>query len=166
MPSRGGHYPRRRGSTDGRVLAPSDAVADTSGVSNRVYAFRSPDPLGTWLRRLLGAQIFVTTFTALDGYLGWRTATFVIYLGDRARPPEIPAWQPPIIGAIAPLVGLATIVVWLTWQHRVRANVWASGIAIRTTPGWAVGWWFVPIGGGVHASDRGRARLSSLGRGR
>ena len=37
-------------------------------------------------------------------------------------------------------------IAFLMWLHRVVANSWALGAHnLRFTPGWAVGWWFVPI---------------------
>lgn len=46
--------------------------------------------------------------------------------------------------------GLAALaiagVAWLVWQHRAHANLTALGAGkLRFTPGWAVGWWFVPF---------------------
>lgn len=41
---------------------------------------------------------------------------------------------------------LATGVAWLVWQHRAHANLWALEVpGLRFTPGWAVGWWFIPF---------------------
>ena len=37
-------------------------------------------------------------------------------------------------------------IAWCVWQHRAHANLWAfARSGLRFTPGWAVGWWFVPI---------------------
>jgi len=48
--------------------------------------------------------------------------------------------------ALGGLVFVATVVVWCIWQHRAQANaVVLSGGGLRFTPGWAVGWWFIPI---------------------
>jgi len=48
--------------------------------------------------------------------------------------------------AIGGLAFLATVIVWCIWQHRAQANaVVLSGGGLRFTPGWAVGWWFIPI---------------------
>ena len=44
------------------------------------------------------------------------------------------------------LVFVATVVVWCIWQHHTQANaILLSGGGTRFTPGWAVGWWFIPI---------------------
>jgi hypothetical protein len=40
----------------------------------------------------------------------------------------------------------ATVVVWLVWQHRSQANLPSLGAqGLKYTPGWAVGWWFIPF---------------------
>ena len=37
-------------------------------------------------------------------------------------------------------------IAWCLWQHRAHANLRAFGRSgLRFTPGWAVGWWFVPV---------------------
>lgn len=41
---------------------------------------------------------------------------------------------------------LAAGLAWLLWQHRAHANLRALGVpGLRFSPGWAVGWWFVPL---------------------
>jgi hypothetical protein len=44
------------------------------------------------------------------------------------------------------LVFVGTGIVWCVWQHRAQRNAieLASG-GLKFTPGWAVGWWFVPL---------------------
>jgi hypothetical protein len=40
----------------------------------------------------------------------------------------------------------ATVVLWLIWQHRAHANLKATGVTgLEYSPGWAVGWWLIPI---------------------
>lgn len=44
------------------------------------------------------------------------------------------------------LLFLATGILWLFWQHRAHRNLRLLGAGnLRFSPGWAVGWWFVPI---------------------
>ena len=44
------------------------------------------------------------------------------------------------------LLYIPTIVLFCVWEHRAAANLPAlGGRELRFTPGWAVGWWFVPI---------------------
>ena len=50
------------------------------------------------------------------------------------------------IGLIQIVVLIATATAFLMWLHRVRRNLTALGVkGLRFTPGWSVGWWFVPI---------------------
>lgn len=49
-------------------------------------------------------------------------------------------------GAVDGLVFVAAVVVWCIWQHHAQQNaIVLSGGGLRFTPGWAVGWWFIPI---------------------
>lgn len=51
-----------------------------------------------------------------------------------------------VIAGLYTLVLLAGIIAFLVWLYRVRSNLPALGIQdARWSPGWAVGWWFVPI---------------------
>ncbi len=44
------------------------------------------------------------------------------------------------------LLFVLTVIFWLLWQHRAQANLTALGVqGLRFTPGWAVGWWFIPF---------------------
>jgi hypothetical protein len=49
--------------------------------------------------------------------------------------------------AVARLLAfLATIVCWLMWQHRAYSNLQRIGSRdTEYTPGWSVGYWFIPI---------------------
>jgi hypothetical protein len=52
-----------------------------------------------------------------------------------------------VIGGVAMLGGfIAAIVVFCCWQYRVSANGRSLGArGMQFTPGWNVGWWFVPF---------------------
>jgi hypothetical protein len=50
------------------------------------------------------------------------------------------------VGVVAALVSLAALVVWLVWQHHSQANLPGLGaMGMKYSPGWAVGWWFIPV---------------------
>jgi hypothetical protein len=50
------------------------------------------------------------------------------------------------VGLIILVVFLVSGILWLVWQYRGHANLYAAGVdRLRITPGWAVGWWFVPF---------------------
>ena len=118
-------------------------MAMASGVDPH-HSFRPSAGLGRWLRILLGASAALSVVTATVSY-GWvRHTRFVIAIGRDVRP-NFPGLYPRPIGALAALLGLATELTWLFWQHRVTRNVWARGRPVKTSPGWAVGWWFIPV---------------------
>ena len=44
------------------------------------------------------------------------------------------------------LVFVGTGIVWCVWQYRAQRNaIELAGGALKFTPGWAVGWWFIPL---------------------
>ncbi len=44
------------------------------------------------------------------------------------------------------LVFIATVVVWLVWQYRAQVNAQhLTTNKLKFSPGWAVGWWFIPF---------------------
>ena len=50
------------------------------------------------------------------------------------------------VGLVILLLFVGSGILWLVWQHRGHANLRAAGVdRLRFTPGWAVGWWFVPF---------------------
>lgn len=50
------------------------------------------------------------------------------------------------VGVVILVVFVATGIAWLVWHHRSQANLQAARVPrLSFTPGWAVGWWFVPI---------------------
>jgi hypothetical protein len=93
---------------------------------------------------LVGTSAAWSVVTAAVSYRWARRRVFVIVLGRGIRP-TFPSLFPRPIGALIALLALATELTWLFWQHRVTQNVWARGLKIKTSPAWAVGWWFVPI---------------------
>jgi Domain of unknown function (DUF4328) len=51
-----------------------------------------------------------------------------------------------LVGVSEVLVNIATAVCFLMWVHRARRNLPALGAdGLKFTPGWTVGWWFVPL---------------------
>ena len=50
------------------------------------------------------------------------------------------------IGGWTLIALLVTAVLWCIWQHRAHSNLRSFGrIGLSYTPGWAVGWWFIPF---------------------
>jgi hypothetical protein len=108
---------------------------------------RSARHLGTAVVVLLGSQI---------GLLLFRGIAFVMRIdllqriqsGDLVTRSEAEASDRLVgVSAILWLLAfIATGIVWLIWQHHAHANARAitdGGTSI--SPGWAVGWWFIPF---------------------
>jgi len=107
--------------------------------------FRPPGRLGTWLRRLMIASVALGLLEQIAFYGRLRSERFVIHVGAATGTNQIPHPFPAPVALVGSLLGWTAIVMWLVWQHRVTENLWALGRPIRTTPGWAVWWWFVPL---------------------
>lgn len=113
--------------------------------------YRDPRRLTQWLCWLLIACIlifFLTGFNALvqalvigairDGSIPSRP---VMVIATEAN-----ALRRGTFDDVAALVLLSTVILWLTWIYRMCANAHAlGGHGLRFTPGWAVGWYLVPI---------------------
>jgi hypothetical protein len=55
-----------------------------------------------------------------------------------------------VVGLLAGGIGIAAIVMWLVWQHGAHSNLAALGASgLKFRPGWAVGWWFIPLANGA-----------------
>lgn len=58
---------------------------------------------------------------------------------------------------------LVTGVIWFVWLYRAVANARAIGRPTEFTPGWAVGWWFVPFANIVRPYQIVRSLMDELG---
>jgi len=106
------------------------------------YAFRDPKGRTTTLKVLLwiGAAVAVValisdfmTLLFLSRYLpgggGWQANQF----------------RQALVGGCQWLLLAITAVVFLMWVHRANTNARLLGAEMKFTPGWAVGWFFIPI---------------------
>lgn len=108
---------------------------------------RSVRGLGTALTLLLGGQV-VLDLLSIAG-LTARIAMLNRFIGggfvsqEEAQMADSRVVAPAIAGLV---VFVITLIVWLVWQHHAQDNLVRRGVAgLRFTPGWAVGWWFVPF---------------------
>jgi hypothetical protein len=114
---------------------------------NTARTFRSGDPIARVIVALLGlssllALVMIAFRLGEQGLLA-RIANLEFVSEEEVTRSD------GRIGTVA-VVQLLTLVVtgivWLFWQHRGQANLVAARISgLRFTPGWAVGWWFVPF---------------------
>ena len=104
--------------------------------------------LATWVMVLLITQI------ALDA-IEWIALLHRIDVLERIRsgsgtvtPVQVSAADGAVstVAGIGSLAFIGTVVLWCMWQHRAQENaVVLAGGGLRFTPGWAVGWWFIPF---------------------
>jgi hypothetical protein len=81
-----------------------------------------------------------------------REGEFILHVPDPNGPAGTEYWTGSSISTLSGLsylpgtIILGAEIVWLFWQHHATENLWARGYAnLRVRPGWAVGWWFVPV---------------------
>ena len=111
------------------------------------YVYKNLRPLGRAVAIFLGLGLAVAT---VDLFYDIRLLVLLnaIAGGDR---PAVAAFESALDTsdylAIAYIcVLLVSAVVFLVWVYRANSNAHALGFAdLKFTPGWAVGWWFVPI---------------------
>jgi len=99
------------------------------------------------------ALIFLWIFIALNALLKLLSTALVFSVDMEAamttRP--VPSWL--MLVGIGLIVGglsyfvlfILLVVFYLRWQHQAHKNLYALGKYPRFTPGWGVGWWFIPI---------------------
>ena len=107
-------------------------------------AFRDPTDLTKWTKGFLYASIPLILLSVAGS---WRNYW---WLSNTGEPP--PSLEGPFVGLVAlfvlPLmiVTLGTGILVLQWIHRANYNARALGATrMEFTPGWAVGWYFIPI---------------------
>ena len=107
-------------------------------------------PLGArtaWVVGLLGAQIALGV-ASIVVTLGELDLLERVQGGGSVGVAEAQA-SDARVGAVAVSVTIAfvaTVIAWCMWQHRAHKNLHAAGRrGLRFTPGWGVGWWFVPF---------------------
>ncbi len=104
-------------------------------------------PLGWWVIGLLA----VSGSWSLAGLVEMATApaatditTTPSEFGQRIQ--DVLGAGPASQQAFASVFGVALAITWLVWQHRAQANLYARRVpGLRYTPGWSVGWWFIPL---------------------
>ena len=50
-----------------------------------------------------------------------------------------------MLGRLELAGSILTGIAWFVWLHRAVANARSLGVQTEATPGWSVGWWFIPF---------------------
>ena len=105
------------------------------------YVYRSVEGLKITLIVLL---IFDMVLNVLSGGSSWMQ----IQLLQREFTVEEGEWndlREGVVGLVQLSFFIVTAVIFCVWIVRSHKNVWAFGYHQEITPGWAVGWFFIPI---------------------
>jgi hypothetical protein len=131
------------------AMGTAPALVSTSKPAGRV--FRDPMRLTQWTQWLL---IAVAVLDVVLGASELSQHQLLIRMRDggfaSAEEMTIAAegndLRHNVISVAAILLYIGTVVVFSMWVYRASANLHALGSpGLRFTPGWAVGWYFVPI---------------------
>jgi hypothetical protein len=112
---------------------------------------RSVAKLGRALQILLAVAGTVSAVNDVWLYAQLRSGTFILHVpeqtaGEITQQPYLTGSPITSLGVLLWPLFLATVIVWLIWQHHATENLWARGYRdLKIRPGWAVGWWFIPF---------------------
>ncbi|MEW6412623.1 MAG: DUF4328 domain-containing protein [Candidatus Zixiibacteriota bacterium] len=110
-------------------------------------AFKDPTSLTWTLKAMLYAGILLLVIGIWSGWLELQLLDDAINgyeISDEAA--EINDLRQGLIGLLQIVLFIATAVVFSIWTYRANYNAHAlGGRGMKYTPGWAVGWYFVPI---------------------
>jgi hypothetical protein len=111
----------------------------------RVDEFRSSKPLSVAVFGLFGLQIVALVLTVLMSVGLLASPDWTVDLDDGGTMPIFMVFIG--LGEILRIVAfIASVVVFLIWEYRAFSNL--SPLKARNlefSPGWAVGWWFIPF---------------------
>jgi hypothetical protein len=111
--------------------------------------YRDPATLTQWLKVLLGLSLlldFIATASGMMEFALLRSLESGSFVGDFDAAATANDNRQQAIGFIQVALFIVTGIVFLVWIHRANRNARALGAeGMQFTPGWSVGWFFVPI---------------------
>jgi heme/copper-type cytochrome/quinol oxidase subunit 2 len=108
--------------------------------------FRSGHTLAMWIVGLISLSMIVALVGA--GLWGGHLANVSGLQRGVKGIQEVQDSKDAALGVDGALIWVivAAGIVWLIWQYRAHANLRALGASeLKYSPGWAVGWWFIPF---------------------
>jgi len=113
----------------------------------RVASFSSPEAAGKWAKGFLIASLILAVVAVISGLLQVellsRLAEGSNYTMEEVTQNDS---RQQLIGIFQVLLLIGTAVAFLFWFHRVNKNLPSLGqMGLLFTPGWAVGFFFVPF---------------------
>jgi len=140
----------------GAALSPAAASqvssrAPVSAAQPAGRVFRDPKRLTQWVQWLLIGAAVTALVSGASEFVQFQLLTRMRDGGFASEADMMSAanandMRQGAIGIIMLLVYIATVVVFSMWIYRANSNLHALGCqGLRFTPGWAVGWYFVPF---------------------
>ncbi len=112
-----------------------------------VASFSSPKDAGTWAKGLLIASLVLAVVAVISGLLQFKLLSRLAE-GSNYTMEEVTQndSRQGIIGVFQILIWIRTAIAFLIWFHRVNKNLPSlRQTGLIFTPGWAVGFFFVPF---------------------
>jgi hypothetical protein len=131
--------------------APGTASVPVSAAKSAGRVFRDPKRLTKWVQWLLIGVVVLDVVGAASEFAQFQLLSRMRDGGfasdaEMTSAAESNDVRQGVIGITMLLVYIATVVAFSVWVHRANSNLHALGCqGLRFTPGWAVGWFFVPI---------------------
>jgi hypothetical protein len=120
-------------------------------VTDAAYQFRDPSTLANWARGLLYAEAALAAVAIISGVMEYSVLNAMKNGAYSSEAEMIAAAEANdarqmIIGIVQFAVIIASIIVFLMWVYRSNKNARAlTAQSMHYTPGWSVGWFFIPI---------------------
>lgn len=132
------------------LSATATAAPDPAAAKPAVRVFRDPKRLTHWLQWLLVAVAFIhimfgvcAVLQALMLYAMTNDFPSALMLSIAGRAKEL---REGALGTFVSMACFGVMAVFATWTYRMNSNIHVLGANhLRFTPGWAVGWYFVPV---------------------
>jgi len=119
---------------------------------DKTYSFRDPTGLTRWAKGLVYAQIAISVVALISNVMEYQLLTqmqsgaFADAEAEMTAAATANDTRQAIIGGLQFLLFVAAGVAILMWIYRANTNARALGAtSMRFTPGWSVGWYFIPI---------------------
>jgi hypothetical protein len=117
------------------------------GTNDWIGAWREGQARARWTTYLLYACLVLDVIGILSGLLQ-RALLSRVAAGEHLSPGEAEAndSRHATVGLLQVAAVVLTGIVWLAWLHRAYSNLQRLGTGkSKFTPGWAVGYWFIPF---------------------
>ena len=113
--------------------------------------FKNPGSLTRWVKYFLYLQIIISVIALVSGYMEYQLLTDYsnnVYTSQAQATADAEAndARQGVIGIIQLVIFIVSGFLILKWIYRANYNARQLGAEdMRFTPGWSIGWYFVPI---------------------